>query len=81
MQPPASSPWETIDDLIEESGVSDAEFCASIGITVATLRDERPPLDTDLCARLAAALGPNVAFWQARERNYRAAMARETETP
>ncbi len=74
-----SSPWETVVDLIEESGVSDAEFCASVGITVATLRDERPPLDTDLCARLAAVLGPNVAFWQARERNYRARLA--TETP
>jgi hypothetical protein len=74
-----SSPWETVVDLIEESGVSDAEFCASVGITVAALRDERPPLDTELCARLAAVLGPNVAFWQARERNYRARLA--TETP
>ena len=80
MHAPASSPWDTIVDLIDESGVSDAEFSASIGVPVAVLRaEERPPLDAALCERLAAVLGPNVEFWHARERNYRAAMARETE--
>lgn len=73
-----SPPGETILDIAEERGWTQAELARRLGCTeehVGQLIKGEVPLDADVALRLARELGGTVEFWLAREANYRKRVA------
>lgn len=74
-----SPPGETILDLIEERGWTQAELAIRLGYTekhVSQLINGKVPLTQDAAVRLERVLGSSVGFWLAREAKYRERAAR-----
>lgn len=74
-----SPPGESILDLIEERGWTQAELATRLGYTekhVSQLINGKVPLTQDAAIRLERVLGSSVGFWLAREAKYREREAR-----
>ncbi len=74
-----SAPGETIEDLLEERGWTQAEFADRIGFTrkhVNGLIKGRAAITPDAALRLEAVLGASADFWLTREAQYREALER-----
>ncbi len=74
-----SPPGDTIVDIIEERGWTQAELAKRLGYTekhVSQLLNGKVPLTDDAALRLEHVLGSNAGFWLAREAKYREHSAR-----
>jgi HTH-type transcriptional regulator/antitoxin HigA len=74
-----SPPGDTILDLIEERGWTQAELCKRLGYTekhISQLINGKVPLTDEAALRLERVLGSNAGFWLAREAKYREHCAR-----
>lgn len=74
-----SPPGETILDLIEERGWTQAEVAKRLGYTekhISQLINGKVPLTDEAALRLERVLGSNAGFWLAREAKYREHCAR-----
>lgn len=74
-----SPPGDSILDLIEERGWTQAELAARLGYTekhVSQLVNGKVPLTDEAALRLERVLGSNAAFWLSREAKYREHCAR-----
>lgn len=74
-----SPPGETILDIIEERGWTQAELAQRLGFSpkhVNQLIKGKVPLTEDAAIRLERVLGSTVGFWLAREARYRERCAR-----
>jgi HTH-type transcriptional regulator / antitoxin HigA len=74
-----SPPGETILDLIEERGWTQAELAVRLGYTekhVSQLVNGKVPLSQDAAMRLERVLGSSAGFWLEREAKYREHCAR-----
>lgn len=74
-----SPPGDTILDLIEERGWTQAELAKRLGYTekhISQLINGKVPLTDDAALRLERVLGSNASFWLAREAKYREHCAR-----
>lgn len=74
-----SPPGETILDLVEERGWTQAELAKRLGYTekhISQLINGKVPLTDEAALRLERVLGSNVGFWLAREAKYREHCAR-----
>ena len=74
-----SPPGETILDLIEERGWTQAELAKRLGYTekhISQLINGKVPLTDDAALRLERVLGSSASFWLAREAKYREHSAR-----
>lgn len=70
----ASPPGDTIVDVLQERGVSIAEFADQIGQprrNVGDLLDGRTAITISLARQLHQVLGASVEFWMARDLQYR----------
>ena len=79
-----SPPGETIADVLEERGWSQAEFAQRIGYTpkhVNQLLRGKAPISEDTALRLERVLGSTARFWMKREAEYREALEAELSTP
>ena len=77
-----SSPGDTIMDLLEERGWSQAEFAERTGYTakhVNLLIRGKASISEDTAFRLEKVLGGTARFWLSREAGYREALARKEE--
>jgi HTH-type transcriptional regulator/antitoxin HigA len=77
-----SPPGETIEDLLDERGWTQAEFAARVGFTRKHVNDlvkGRASITADTASRLSASLGSSVEFWLAREAQYQAALERRRQ--
>ena len=75
----ASPPGDTIADLLEERGWSQAELSRHLGWTprqVSQLLKGKAPVTEDVAQRLSEVLGSTVGFWLTREAQYRAQRVR-----
>jgi HTH-type transcriptional regulator / antitoxin HigA len=74
-----SPPGDTIADLMEERGWHQTELAVRLGYTnkhVSQLMNGKAPVTEDTALRLERVLGGGVAFWLAREAQFRAQRAR-----
>lgn len=74
-----SPPGETILDLVEERGWTQAELAKRLGYTekhISQLINGKVPLTDEAALRLERVLGSNAGFWLAREAKYREHCAR-----
>lgn len=74
-----SPPGETIADLLEEGGLSQAEFAERTGFTRKHVNDlvrGRAAITADAALRLERVLGSTADFWLTREAQYREALER-----
>ena len=74
-----SSPGDTIADLIEERGWTQAEFAERLGYSakyVNRLVQGNAALTEDAALRLEPVLGASAGFWLVREARYRERVAR-----
>lgn len=74
-----SPPGDTILDLIEERGWTQAELAKRLGYTekhISQLLNGKVPLTDEAALRLERVLGSNAGFWLAREAKYREHSAR-----
>jgi addiction module HigA family antidote len=77
-----SSPGETILDVLEERGWSQAEFAVRVGFTkkhVNKLVNGSASISDDTAIRLERVLGGTASFWLTREAHYRESLARIDE--
>jgi HTH-type transcriptional regulator / antitoxin HigA len=77
-----SAPGDTIADVLEEQGWSQAEFAQRIGYTtkhVNQLIRGKAPISEESALRLERVLGSSARFWLKREAEYREALARQAE--
>lgn len=77
-----SPPGDTIADVLEERGWSQAEFAQRTGYTtkhVNQLIRGKAPISEDTALRLERVLGSTARFWLKREAEYREALARRAE--
>lgn len=74
-----SPPGETIADLIEEQGWSQADLAKRLGYTlkqVSLLIDGKASVTKEIALKLKNVLGSTAGFWLRREALYRAELAR-----
>jgi HTH-type transcriptional regulator/antitoxin HigA len=72
-----SPPGETIADVLDERGWTQAELADRLGFTrkhVNDLIQGRSTMTPDAAERLATVLGSTTGFWLRREAQYRAAL-------
>lgn len=77
-----SPPGDTIADVLEEQGWSQAEFAQRIGYTtkhVNQLIRGKAPISQETALRLERVLGSTARFWLQREAEYRETLARRAE--
>ncbi len=77
-----SPPGDTIADVLDERGWSQAEFAQRIGYTpkhVNQLLHGKASISEDTALRLERVLGSTARFWLQREAEYREALARRAE--
>jgi len=70
----ASPPGDTIQDALEEQGLSRESFAEAIGITTSrlpALLNGREAISVALARRISSAIGGSVEFWLARDGQYR----------
>lgn len=75
-----SIPGDTIDDLLEEKGWSQAEFAQRCGYTtkhVSLLINGKASITEDTAIKLERVLGSSARFWMTREAQYRESVARK----
>ena len=75
----ASPPGDTVADLIEERGLTPAEFAARMGYSakyVNHLVQGKAALTEDAALRLEPVLGASADFWLTREARYRGCVER-----
>lgn len=79
----ASSPWETIADVLRHRGIDETEFEEMIGETAgfaAALRRGDRPIDQSLAEALAENLGASVSFWLKRESDFQKSGAKNSSS-
>lgn len=79
----ASSPWETIADVLRLRGIDEAEFEAMVGETAgfaAALRRGDRFIDQSLAEALAENLGASVSFWLKRESDFQKSGAKNSSS-
>ncbi len=77
-----SPPGDTIADVLDERGWSQAELAQRIGYTpkhVNQLLRGKASINEDTALRLERVLGSTARFWLQREAEYRVALARRAE--
>ena len=77
-----SPPGDTVADLLDEQGWSQAEFAERVGYTpkhVNQLIRGKAGITEDTAVRLERVLGSSAQFWLSREAQYREALARAKE--
>ena len=77
-----SPPGDTISDLLEEKGWSQAEFAQRSGYTtkhVSQLINGKATITEDSAIKLERVLGSSARFWMTREAQYRESVARSQE--
>ncbi len=77
-----SPPGDTIADLLEEKGWSQAEFAQRCGYTtkhVSLLINGKASITEDTALKLERVLGSSARFWLVREAQYRETIARQAE--
>ena len=77
-----SPPGETISDLLEEKGWTQAELCTRLGYTpkhVSLLINGKASITEDTALRLERVLGGDMGFWLSREAQFRENVARASE--
>src|SRR5690606_32923370 len=75
-------PGETIEDLLEERSMSQADLATRTGFTKKHVNDMirgRATITPDAALRLESALGSTAGFWLRRESAYREALARRED--
>lgn len=75
-----SPPGDTIDDLLDEQGWSQAEFAQRCGYTtkhVSQLINGKASITEDTAIKLERVLGSSARFWMTREAQYRESVARQ----
>lgn len=78
----AVPPGATLAELLEAAGMSQAELARRMGRPAKTINEivqGRAAITPATALQLEHVLGPPAGFWNARERNYREALAREEE--
>lgn len=79
---PISPPGDTIRDLLEEKGWTQAELSDRTGFSAKHINDlihARVAITADAAPTLARALGSTPNFWLVREANYQAAIAKQQQ--
>jgi HTH-type transcriptional regulator/antitoxin HigA len=74
-----SPPGETIADILEERGWSEAELARQLGYSprfVSKLIKAKVPITEEIAIRLEQVLGSTARFWLASEAHYRAECVR-----
>ena len=77
-----SPPGETLRDLLEEIGLSQAELATRMGRpkkTISEIMNGKAAITTETALQLEMVLGVPADFWNAREQNYREYLAREEQ--
>ena len=77
-----SPPGETLRDLLEEIGLSQAELATRMGRpkkTINEIMNGKAAITTETSLQLEMVLGVPADFWNAREQNYREFLAREEQ--
>ena len=77
-----SPPGDTIADLLEEKGWSQAEFAQRCGYTTkhaSLLINGKASITEDTALKLERVLGSSARFWLVREAQYRETIARQQE--
>ena len=77
-----SSPGETLAELLEEKGMSQAEFAKRTGRPAKTINEiikGKAALTPDTAIHLERVLGVSADFWNQMEANYRAFLAKKNE--
>lgn len=77
--PDVSPPGETLRELLEERALSQAELAERMGRpkkTISEIINAKAALTPETALELELVLGVSADFWNARERNYRSALAR-----
>lgn len=77
-----SPPGETVEDILEERDMSQAELARRLGISskhVNQIIQHAAPISASIALGLEKVLGPPAAFWLRREGQYRADVARLEE--
>jgi addiction module HigA family antidote len=78
----AIPPRETLFDIIEAMGMSQAELSERTGIPKKTINEiimGKAPITSDTALQLERVLGVSAAFWNNLEKNYRETLARLAE--
>ena len=73
-----SPPGETLQEILEERGITPDEFADQIGISpddLGGILDGSGPITLEMAGRLEAALDVPAHFWENRERHYREYLA------
>lgn len=79
----ASSPWETIADVLRLRGIDEAEFEDMVGETsgfATALRRGERRIDQSLAESLAENLGASASFWLKRESDFRKSGAKNSSS-
>jgi HTH-type transcriptional regulator/antitoxin HigA len=75
-------PGETIQDLLDERGLSQTDLAERLGLTKKTVNEiikGKAPITSETALGLEKVFKVPAEFWTAREQNYRDALAREEE--
>lgn len=78
-----SPPGETLQELLEERGMSQAELAERTGRPKKTINEivqGKAAITPETALQFERVLGVPASFWNARERNYREALAHNRET-
>src|SRR5690606_33325123 len=78
-----SPPGETLEDALDERGMTQAELAERTGLSRKTVNEiiqGKAPITPDTALSLERVLGVAARFWNAREHQYREARARREET-
>ena len=78
-----SPPGETLEDVLDERGMTQAELAERTGLSRKTVNEivqGKAPITPDTALGLERVLGVAARFWNAREHHYREARARREET-
>lgn len=78
-----SPPGDTLADLLEERGMTQAELAERTGRPLKTINEiikGKAAITSETAIQLERVLGAEAEFWNQREANYRAYLAREKET-
>lgn len=77
-----SPPGETISELLQERGLTQADLAARTGTTRKHINDlvrGRAPITSDTALKLETVLGSTATFWLTRESQYREALSRRAK--
>jgi HTH-type transcriptional regulator / antitoxin HigA len=78
-----SPPGETLEDVLEDRGMSQAELAERTGLSRKTVNEiikGKASITSETALHLERVLGVPAGFWNSREHQYREALARQKET-